>query len=354
MSFVNSCVCFIRGTNLSRRSSIALTPLLLRFFNQKELLSPTQFVSVLRLATKWSMASVRQFAIAELEDQAFGGADKVAAAREFSVPGWELDGLADLAKRDAPMSMVEVEKIGIQTVVEISALREMKCEPRCRGFDPSPRLVARGKLDVDYRSLIKSSILTDRGVGTLPERDQKSEGGREATTTPPEVAYSRDRREYRGEGLAVDGGRERGALSRARGVLSRAREGAEEPGLQTPELESTNTAVTLTTTEASSDTSYTGMGQIPNEPSTLVEIITSNGSTTSQAPLVPRGALTEEEIQNAKDEDWGLPIMKAKKGKRGKKVCIRSSGDTVSLPVPEETVGGTTAITTTTYTVRDT
>ncbi|KAI4524608.1 hypothetical protein K525DRAFT_360816 [Schizophyllum commune Loenen D] len=80
--------------------------------------------SVLRLATRCSIASLHDLAIEEIEPKA-SPVDKVCVAREFDQgQNWLVPAFVDICSRSESLTRAEAERLGLPTVVEISRIRE--------------------------------------------------------------------------------------------------------------------------------------------------------------------------------------------------------------------------------------
>ncbi|KAL1662388.1 hypothetical protein GGF50DRAFT_59095 [Schizophyllum commune] len=83
-----------------------------------------EWTSVLRLATKWSIRSLRDLAIEEIEPKA-SPFDKVCVAREFDQgQNWLVPAFVDICSRSESLTRAEAERLGLPTVVEVSRIRE--------------------------------------------------------------------------------------------------------------------------------------------------------------------------------------------------------------------------------------
>ncbi|KAL1725904.1 hypothetical protein EV714DRAFT_220422 [Schizophyllum commune] len=83
-----------------------------------------EWTSVLRLATRWSIESLRDLAIEEIKPQA-SPFDKIAIAREFAFgSNWLLPAFVNICERPNWLNRDEAERLGLPTVVEIGRIRE--------------------------------------------------------------------------------------------------------------------------------------------------------------------------------------------------------------------------------------
>ncbi|TRM68864.1 hypothetical protein BD626DRAFT_391988 [Schizophyllum amplum] len=85
--------------------------------------TPEEWISVLRLATKWSFVDLRVLAIGQLRFDATP-IDRIAAARELDVPEWLLPAFIDVCMAPKWLTQEDAERLGLSTVVEIGRIRE--------------------------------------------------------------------------------------------------------------------------------------------------------------------------------------------------------------------------------------
>ncbi|KAF7356244.1 hypothetical protein MVEN_00955900 [Mycena venus] len=84
-----------------------------------------EWISVLKLSTKWYFLDTRNLAIDQLNSRAdMGGVDRILLARQYDVPNWLQMGYADLARRTAGISREDAEKIGWETALQLCQVRE--------------------------------------------------------------------------------------------------------------------------------------------------------------------------------------------------------------------------------------
>ncbi|TRM68877.1 hypothetical protein BD626DRAFT_562703 [Schizophyllum amplum] len=83
-----------------------------------------EWTSVLRLATKWSVSSLRELAIQEIAPKA-SAIDKVVIAREFDLgKAWLLPAFTAICSAPKWLEYEEAERLGLRTVVDIGRIRE--------------------------------------------------------------------------------------------------------------------------------------------------------------------------------------------------------------------------------------
>ncbi|GLB38942.1 hypothetical protein LshimejAT787_0601040 [Lyophyllum shimeji] len=87
-------------------------------------LSDDEWVSVLKLSTKWAMLDVRRMAIDHLTPAAMSPADRVVLARTYSVVEWLRSAYLALAKDPTRISPEDASKIGLEPVFKLLRARE--------------------------------------------------------------------------------------------------------------------------------------------------------------------------------------------------------------------------------------
>ncbi|KAI0027572.1 hypothetical protein K488DRAFT_61159 [Vararia minispora EC-137] len=75
-------------------------------FHRRDMLTVAEWFSVLRLATRWGITSIRSFVLEILEDLATP-LDKLVIARQFDIPGWLKPAYVSLCLRKESLSIVE-------------------------------------------------------------------------------------------------------------------------------------------------------------------------------------------------------------------------------------------------------
>ncbi|KAI5890045.1 uncharacterized protein SCHCODRAFT_02630719 [Schizophyllum commune H4-8] len=148
-----------------------------------------EWTSVLRLATKWSIESLRNLAVEEIVPQA-SPFDKVSVAREFEL-GWDwiVPAFVDICSRPASLTRAEAEQLGLPTVVEISRIREdVKAsgttQPVLAAVRTSEVLMPHGLHDAQQAAHIQDQATLSGFVDADPAADASS-------TSDAEVSPSR-------------------------------------------------------------------------------------------------------------------------------------------------------------------
>ncbi|KAJ7701988.1 hypothetical protein B0H16DRAFT_1250227, partial [Mycena metata] len=89
-------------------------------------LSPTEWISVLKLASLWDFIEVRDFAITELRfyAESLDCVARILLGRRYDVSTWIRSGYTELARRRTAITSEEAMKIGYEVALQISQLRE--------------------------------------------------------------------------------------------------------------------------------------------------------------------------------------------------------------------------------------
>jgi hypothetical protein len=82
------------------------------------------WVSVLKLSTRWHFNRIRGLAITHLAAIAMDPVDKVVLAKKYKVRDWLQSGYESLVSRSTMISLEEAEKIGYQTAHLLYQARE--------------------------------------------------------------------------------------------------------------------------------------------------------------------------------------------------------------------------------------
>ncbi|KAJ7189550.1 hypothetical protein GGX14DRAFT_59485, partial [Mycena pura] len=89
-------------------------------------LDADEWMSVLKLATKWHFLQVRDLAIRQLGEHALSlsPVSRIVLGRQYDVSTWLRSGYIELARRKASITTEEATKIGLEVALEIFRLRE--------------------------------------------------------------------------------------------------------------------------------------------------------------------------------------------------------------------------------------
>ncbi|QRV93147.1 The BTB (BR-C, ttk and bab)/POZ (Pox virus and Zinc finger) domain [Ceratobasidium sp. AG-Ba] len=95
-----------------------------RFSSSDPDLDP-HFMPAFRLARKWSFKDFEGLLLHHLEEQ-LSDIDKIIFAREFDLTEWIISSHVKLCERAEPLTSKEAAKLGVQSVLLVSRLREEK------------------------------------------------------------------------------------------------------------------------------------------------------------------------------------------------------------------------------------
>lgn len=88
-----------------------------------DLQNVTAWHDVLRLATEWKFASIRELAIDRL-GPIVSDVDKVVFGHAYKVDGWVMQGYMQLVERENPITCEEGNRLGVKNLAAIAAARE--------------------------------------------------------------------------------------------------------------------------------------------------------------------------------------------------------------------------------------
>ncbi|OJT13806.1 hypothetical protein TRAPUB_9653 [Trametes pubescens] len=94
-------------------------------FNTPKPTSAAEWHSILSLASRWELASVRALALRHLQSLSLPPVDRVLLAREFDLGGrWALAAYTALCERPQPLSLDEAARLGLPTATRVAQVRE--------------------------------------------------------------------------------------------------------------------------------------------------------------------------------------------------------------------------------------
>lgn len=91
-----------------------------------EALEPSEWETVLRLANLWQFQALRKAAIAKLQPVIDGmtAPCAIVMARRYHVDRWLVNAVEIMAKRPEPVSVQDVEIIGLEDALKVAHVRE--------------------------------------------------------------------------------------------------------------------------------------------------------------------------------------------------------------------------------------
>lgn len=107
-----------------------------RYSAQPPSYTTAQWLSTLKLSSKWHLKDLRKVAIAELSQAGLAPIEQICLAREHGVSAWLLDGCERLVERGTELTEAEGEKIGWRTALQLSGLIISVVQSRLRPGPP--------------------------------------------------------------------------------------------------------------------------------------------------------------------------------------------------------------------------
>ncbi|KAJ3891484.1 hypothetical protein GG344DRAFT_65409 [Lentinula edodes] len=88
-----------------------------------------EWVSILKLATKWDMSTARACAIEKIAEYDGIPATKIRLARDYRVPRYFIPSLVQLIGRSNPLTADDYKDIGVECALKVVSLRERYYDP---------------------------------------------------------------------------------------------------------------------------------------------------------------------------------------------------------------------------------
>ncbi|CAE7127700.1 unnamed protein product [Rhizoctonia solani] len=92
-------------------------------------------LAAFRLVQMWNFSDLRTYLLPHIE-KALGDLDRIMFAREFDIQGWLAPAYKNLCQRSEPITIAEARKLGIDSLLLISHIREQFRPPKTAA-DPS-------------------------------------------------------------------------------------------------------------------------------------------------------------------------------------------------------------------------
>ncbi|KAI0315208.1 hypothetical protein OF83DRAFT_372581 [Amylostereum chailletii] len=144
-----------------------------------DLSTQSQWTSVLKLTTLWSISSIRSLAIRRL-DALMGPFDRLVAARAYNVDHWIEPALTSLCARVAPLELEEIKKMKPEDIAVVARIRERVIRPSSLpGICPD-------KIDLAIRSMQDPSGATVSMRPDLSKPALKATEERSESSIPPD------------------------------------------------------------------------------------------------------------------------------------------------------------------------
>ncbi|TFK23596.1 hypothetical protein FA15DRAFT_620526 [Coprinopsis marcescibilis] len=139
------------------------------FYSGDPELTKDEWISVLRLSTKWFFSDMREVAIRKLTEMEMDPIDRVCLGKELHIHRWLLTGYEYLVTRKEIITEEEAERIGWRTALKVSGLtirRLRECHP--------PGVAETFDVDISTARVMGSSYVRDQ------ESSMASQQGRAA------------------------------------------------------------------------------------------------------------------------------------------------------------------------------
>ncbi|KAG9221266.1 hypothetical protein CCMSSC00406_0008899 [Pleurotus cornucopiae] len=83
-----------------------------------------EWLSILKLSSLWEMDRIRNDAITNLPALLTNPAQKLGVAIDYNIEFWLVPAMQELVQREAPLSVADLEHIGIECALRLAAIRE--------------------------------------------------------------------------------------------------------------------------------------------------------------------------------------------------------------------------------------
>jgi hypothetical protein len=169
-----------------------------RNFHEPEILSFSEWVSVLKLSHLWEFKEIRKEAIAKLKPtEHYDPITRIELARTYQVREWFMPALKLLAVQSKPLSEEDVPRLGLAFSLKVSQL-----QGNLRGFKTSSGTPTSRQMEMFIRGLFPAATISDlhrqwdpESLELLPPHDLPID----ALHIPPTLTYDvRKRRRVEG------------------------------------------------------------------------------------------------------------------------------------------------------------
>jgi hypothetical protein len=169
--------------NLCKLSKLTRSTRQSAMYDEKPNLSKGEWISVLKLSTKWLFNDLRKLAISQLSSLSIPAIDLICLAKEYRVYDWLLKGYERVVSRlvsqsfsgvppNAPLSSQEGRKIGMEVALMLSgiAIRQLRS-----GGDNIPLAIRRNDILEKFKEEFDSIQREERHFMTRANRDAEAE-----------------------------------------------------------------------------------------------------------------------------------------------------------------------------------
>jgi len=119
-----------------------------------------EWISVLKLSNMWQFQQVRTLALQKLPYRWVrkSAAEKVALAFQYDIEQWLIPGLNQLARRQEPISVEDVQLLGLDVALKVAAIRESHVSQNPGNSGRVVTLGTRNARQVDFTPIIKKTF----------------------------------------------------------------------------------------------------------------------------------------------------------------------------------------------------
>ncbi|EIW74321.1 hypothetical protein CONPUDRAFT_33640, partial [Coniophora puteana RWD-64-598 SS2] len=83
-----------------------------------------EWVAVLKLTHRWEMAELHRVAMESLSAMPMDPVEKAGLAQDLDIQEWKLPAYQEIARRSEPLTMSDVDRLGLDTILKLAAVRE--------------------------------------------------------------------------------------------------------------------------------------------------------------------------------------------------------------------------------------
>ncbi|KAJ2930138.1 hypothetical protein H1R20_g6952, partial [Candolleomyces eurysporus] len=138
-------------------------------------LSKDEWLSVLKLSTRWLFNNLRKKAIEELACSDLGPIEKIQLGKEYNIEAWLLSGCSDLVSREPVISIEDAEKIDWKVAINLYIIRDgVKTDPLADVHTIDDQV--RNAFSTDFERIRSSQSLyltADEKLGEIREEEER-------------------------------------------------------------------------------------------------------------------------------------------------------------------------------------
>ncbi|RXW20431.1 hypothetical protein EST38_g5418 [Candolleomyces aberdarensis] len=168
-------------------------------------LSKDEWLSVLKLSTRWLFNDLRTMAIEELSWLNLDPIERIQLGKEFNVEAWLLSGCCDLVSRESVISIEDAEKISWKVAINLYIIRDgVKTDPLAGAHAIDDQV--RNAFSTDFEQIKSSQSMYLTADEKLREVQEEEERKREVENRKKEAEElaSLEAESHRLEALAAE------------------------------------------------------------------------------------------------------------------------------------------------------